>query len=82
MNTRRVIAIHREIAAIDEDMARLALERARLQKALAEAYEDPEEPAPNAQGDRRPRGRGAMLLRPTRPPSEIDQKRACKALRE
>jgi hypothetical protein len=82
VNTRRAAALFREIAAIDEDLARLTQERARLERAFAEALEDPEAPPPSVPSVRRKRGRGSMFLPPTRPPSEIDQKRARKALRE
>ena len=82
MNTRRAAALLREMAAHDENAARLVQERARLARALAEALEDPEEPALSAHAARRPRGRGVMLLPPTRPPSQIDQARARKALRD
>lgn len=80
MNTRRAVALLREIAELDEEAARLAAERARAARALAEALEDPEPVAPPP--DRRLRGRGVMLLPPTRPPSELDQKRARQALRK
>jgi hypothetical protein len=79
MNSRRAAALLREIAALDDEAARVAAERAQRARALAEALEDPEEPAPRV---KRTRGSGAMLLPPTRPPSELDQARARKALRE
>jgi hypothetical protein len=80
VNTRRAAAVLREMAALDDDSARLLQDRARLARALAEALEDPEAPAPTEPRVRRQRGRGSMILPPTRPPSEIDQKRARKAL--
>jgi hypothetical protein len=74
VNTRRAVALLREIAALDEEAARLAQERAQRARALAEALEDPEEPMPDPRQARRLRGRGVMLLPPSRPTNEIDQK--------
>ena len=82
MNTRRAAAVLRELAALDDEAARLATERAQRHRALAEALEDPEDAASDPKTRRRPRGRGVMLLPPTRPPSQIDQARARKALRD
>jgi hypothetical protein len=69
VNTRRAAALNRAIASLDEETSRIAGQRARLQRELAEALEDPEE-APAAV--RRVRGVGALL----KPPDELDRRRA------
>jgi hypothetical protein len=78
MNRRRAKAALRQLAAAEEEAARLAQERATAVRELAEAIEDPDDPPTKVER----RGRGCMLQRPraTRPPSEVDQKRARKAL--
>ncbi len=79
MNTRRAAAALRRLADLDDEAARLAQERARTARALAEALEDPEEPPAPV---RRRRGRGSLLLPPMNAPCELDQRRARSALED
>lgn len=73
MNARKVARLHRELAEVDADRSRLLL-------ALAAAFEEDEEKIDT--GSRRPRGPGSMLLPPSPPVNDLDQRRAAKLLEQ
>jgi hypothetical protein len=74
VNTRKVSTLIRELADADA-------QRARVMLALAEAFELEEAPVADTR-PRRTRGKGSLLLPALAPVSELDQRRAAKALEE